>query len=202
MTVQILFCSASISFIVGLFFGVLTCERLKRPGLSHLIEGITFVLRGVPFYVFLLIVYFVLPELIGYNLGPLTASVIALSGCSSGYVAQLVRGGINSIAPVQWETAATLGCNTWQSLIYVILPQTFRVIVPSLNNEFDALLKSTAIVSTIGVLELTRMGMNVVSREMEPVPIYLLVAVFYITISALMNVVKVRLEKKLAYVKT
>jgi His/Glu/Gln/Arg/opine family amino acid ABC transporter permease subunit len=193
VTLQVFACSAVLSFSLGTVMGILTSSRLKIP----LVEGITFVLRAVPFYIQLLIVYFVLPDLLGFNLDPFPASVIALGVCSSGYVAQIVRGGINAIPVVQWEAASTLGYTTTQSLRYVILPQVVRHVIPAFNNELDAMLKSTAVVSTIGMLELTRMGMNIVSREMEPVPIYLTVALFYLCMSAVLNLTTKTLEKKL-----
>jgi polar amino acid transport system permease protein len=201
MTVQILLASAALSFTCGLGFGILTCNRLKVPVLTNLIEAVTFVYRAVPFFVQLLIVYFVLPDLLGMNLDPYPASVIALGMCSSGYVAQIVRAGINSIPASQWEAAFTLGYTRLQSLRYVILPQMVRNVLPAFNNELDSLLKSTAIVSSIGLLELTRVGMNLMSREMEPVPIYLTIACFYLCMSALLNLMTRTLERKIAYVK-
>ncbi len=201
MTIQVLFGAASIGFSVGTLFGILTCERLKVPVLSAAIEAAAFVYRAVPFYVQLLIVYFVLPDLLGFNLEPFEASVISLGMCSAGYVAQTVRGGMNSIPAAQWEAAFSLGYSTRQSLRQVILPQMLRSVLPTFNNEFDALLKSTAVVSSIGMLELTRMGMNLVSREMNPVPIYLTVAFFYLCLSGLINLISRKLERKLCYVK-
>lgn len=197
MTMQILVSSASISFILGLFFGIFCSQKIRIPILSPLVECCTFVLRAVPFFVQLLLVYFVLPDLLGFNLEPFPASVIALGLCSSGYVAQIVRGGINSIPLTQWESAFTLGFNRLQSLQHVILPQALREVLPMLNNELDSLLKSTAIVSSIGMLELTRMGMNIVSREMQPVAIYLTVAFFYVCMSCILNLITRRMERRI-----
>lgn len=201
-TVEVFCISALLSIALGLVMGILISERLQTPFISRSLEMITFVLRGVPFYVQLLIVYFVLPDLTGFNLKPFAASVCALSICSAGYVAQLVRGGINSLPTGQWEAAFSLGYSTLKTLIHVILPQTWRIILPSLNNEMDALIKSTSIISTIGMLELTRMGMNLVSREMEPVPIYLAIAVMYLGLSALLNLITRNLERRFAYAKS
>ena len=201
MTMQVLFFSALLSFSLGLVFGFFSCNRLKIRGVSSLIEGVTFVLRAVPSAVQLSIVYFVLPDLLGYNLEPFSASILALGLCSSGYVCQIVRAGINSIAKEQWEAAFSLGYSTFQSFIYIILPQVWRNILPSCSNEVESLLKSTAIVSSIGMLELTRMGMNVVSREMQPVPIYLIVAFFYLCMSGVFTLFTRNLERKMAYVK-
>ena len=202
MTIQVLLSSFTLSFIIGTVFGVFTSKQLKIPFLSSLIEAITFVLRAVPFFVQLLIVYFVLPDLLHFNLEPFPASVIALGMCSSGYIAQIIRSGINSIPLSQWETAKTLGYTTFETLRYIIFPQTLLHVLPPLNNELDALLKSTSIVSSIGMLELTRIGMNIVSRDMEPVPVYFTIALFYIGMSALLNLLARTLEKRVSYVKS
>lgn len=200
MTVYIVISSALFSLTLGLLFGIVSCNKLRVPFLSQAIELVTFVLRGIPFFVQLLLIYFVVPDLLGVNLEPFPASVIALGLCSSGYVAQMVRGGLNAIPAAQWESAFALGLNTSQSLLHIILPQMGRNILPMLNNELDALLKSTSIVSSIGILELTRMGMNIVSREMQPVAIYFTVAVFYICMSALLNLIARALERRFLYV--
>lgn len=201
MTLQVLLIAAPLSFSLGLVWGIFSSNQLRVPILSNTIDAITFVYRAIPFYVQLLIVYFVLPDLLGFNLEPFPASVLALGMCSSGYVAQIVRAGINSIAIVQWEVAFVLGYNKWQTLRHVILPQMLRNVLPAFNNELDGLLKSTSIVSSIGLLELTRIGMNLVSREMEPIPIYLMVALFYLSLSAVFNITGRFLEKRLSYVK-
>lgn len=199
MTVEILALAASISLTVGLVFGIVSCNRLKIRVFSRIVELVTFILRAIPCFVQLLLVYFVVPDLLGFDLEPFSASVLALGLCSSGYVAQIVRGGLNGIPVSQWESAFTLGFSLSQSLKYVILPQMFRNILPMLNNELDALLKSTSIVSSIGMLELTRMGMNIVSREMQPVSVYLTVAVFYICMSVLLNLIARSLERRMNY---
>jgi len=201
MTIQVLALASVLSFIWGLLFGILSCQRLRIPVVTPIIEGITFVFRAVPFYVQLMIVYFVLPDLLGFNFNPFPASVLALGICSSGYIAQIVRAGMNAIPLSQWEAAFTLGYNKLQSLRSIILPQMVRHVLPAFNNELDSLLKSTAIVSSIGLLELTRVGMNLVSREMEPVPIYLMIALFYLGLSAILNIIARTLEKRMIYVK-
>lgn len=201
MTIQVLLMAAVLSFVLGIILGILSCNRLRIPFLSAAAEGISFIARGIPFFVQLLIVYFVLPDLLGFNLDPFAASVISLGVCSSGYVAQLVRGALNAIAISQWETAFALGYNTWQTLKRIVLPQTLRLLLPSLNNELDALLKSTAVISSIGLLELTRAGMNLVSREMEPIPIYLSLAFLYLCMSAVLNLMTKKIEKRFAYVR-
>lgn len=197
MSIQVLFWAAIISLFSGTLYGVLLCNRLRIKTLAAPLEGITFVLRAVPFYVQLLVVYFVIPDLLQIQIDGFIASIIALGICSSGYVAQVVRSGINSIPIEQWEAAETLGYSTISSVRYIIFPQMIRNILPALTNEFDSLLKSTSILSSIGLLELTRMGMNIVSREMTPLPIYLSVAIFYVAISGAITFFSRYLERRL-----
>jgi His/Glu/Gln/Arg/opine family amino acid ABC transporter permease subunit len=198
MTIKVLICAASISLAMGLIFGILCCEELKTPFLTPILHFCTFVLRAVPFFVQLLIVYFVFPDLLGLNLEVFPASVVALGACSSGYVCQIVRCGLNSIPPSQWEAAFVLGYNKIKTLYYIILPQMFRNVLPAFNNELESMLKSTAILSSIGMLELTRIGMNIVSRELkQPLAIYLIVALFYVAMSLALNFAAKHLEKRM-----
>lgn len=200
LSLQIFAIASFLSLSLGSILGALTCRRLCCRLISPAIEGITFVFRAVPVYVQLLIAYFVLPDLLGIELDAFTAAIIALSFCSAGYTAQIVRGGLNAIPKEQWEAAYTLGYSVRDSLRYIIFPQVLRNILPALTGEFDSLLKSTAILASIGLLELTRMGMNIVSREMDPLPIYLVVAGFYVGISAIINIISKKLEKRFLYV--
>jgi His/Glu/Gln/Arg/opine family amino acid ABC transporter permease subunit len=199
-TLQVVACTAILSLGVGTLFGLFSSERLKCR--LPFIEIVTFVLRAVPFYVQLLIVYFVLPELVGFQFNPFAASVISLGLCSSGYLSQIVRGGLNSISDAQWEAAFSLGLSRWQTIYHIILPQLFRHVLPAINNEIDSLLKSSAVISSIGMLELTRMGMNIVSREMEPIPIYLSVAALYLVMSAVFNGFARYIERRISYVRS
>jgi His/Glu/Gln/Arg/opine family amino acid ABC transporter permease subunit len=201
VTIQLFLSASTFSILLGICFGIVTCKKLRIPHLFKVINGVTFTLRAVPFFVQLLIIYFVVPEIFGFNLNPFPASVIALSLCSSGYVAQFIRGGIDEIPSSSWETASTLGYSKKQALFMIVFPQAFRAALPALNNELESLLKSTAIASSIGMLELTRIGMNVVSREMEPVPIYLAIALLYGALSLILNWTTKRLERKFFYVK-
>lgn len=199
LSLEIFFITSICSLCIGSIVGALTCERLRYRGLYMILESITFILRAVPIYVQLLIVYFVLPDVLNIKFEAFTAAVISLSLCSASYTAQIVRGGLNAIAKEQWETAYTLGYTVIDSLRFIIFPQLIKAILPSLTGELDSLLKSTSILASIGLLELTRMGMNVVSREMDPLPIYFAVAGLYVAISATFNLLSKKLEKRFSY---
>lgn len=198
-TIKVWACTALISMVIGTIWGILRCRRLRVPILSQILDTLTFVLRGVPFYVQLLIVYFVLPDLININLSPTLAGIISLGLCSAAYTSQLIRGGINSIADEQWEAAWVLGIPKIETLSNIIMPQTIRTILPMLCSELDMLLKSTSIISAIGVLELTRVGMNIIASEMQVVSVYIIIALMYLSVSSLLNLGFSMCERKYAY---
>ncbi len=167
-TIQLWIGSASISLLIGSCLGMLNSAQLQNRLASLLINFYVYILRGVPLYVQVLIVYFVLPDLLGVNLSPFFAAIIALGLCSSAYTAEIVRCSVNAIPQGQWDAGFVLGYTTLQSLRYVIIPQMIRNVLPALVNELELIIKGTAILSTIGVLELTKVGSNIVARYNEP----------------------------------
>jgi polar amino acid transport system permease protein len=140
-----------------------------------------------------------LPDLIGINISAFTAAIMALGICSSGYVTEIVRGGINSIAVGQWEAAYTLGYTQGQTVRYIIVPRMLRIVLPALSNELEALLKSTAILSTIGWMELTKVGTTLVARYMIPMPAYVTIACLYLLLSATLKIAINGIEKHMLH---
>jgi len=192
-------CATIISLTVGGFLGMASCKRLSSTTARWIIKSYTFIAKGIPAYVQILIAYFVIPGVLSINIPASLAAIGALSFCSSGYVTEIVRAGINSIAEGQWDAAFVLGYSTPQTLARIILPQVLKNILPSLLGETEQLLKSTALLATVGVTELTRTGMNIISRELNPIPVYLLVACIYLLLSALVHYCALLLEKKVSY---
>ncbi|HLB41043.1 MAG TPA: amino acid ABC transporter permease [Candidatus Babeliales bacterium] len=189
--------AGTVSLLLGTVLGVLSARQLRFTKLRRLIRLYTFIMKGVPAYVQILIAYFVVPALIGLNLPGFLAATLALAVCSSGYVTEIIRGGINAIYVGQWEAGRVLGLTNSATIRYVILPQAYRHILPALLGELEQLLKSTALLATIGVTELTRTGMNIISRELNPVPVYLTIAAIYLVLSALLNLLAFKLEQRL-----
>jgi polar amino acid transport system permease protein len=178
--------AATISFIIGMCVALAGCRALANERMRRIATLYTFIVKGVPAYVQILIAYFVLPALIGINLQPFVAGVAALACCSSGFVADIIRAGIDAVPKGQWQAASVLNYSTYQTLVRIILPQAMRIILPALYGEFEQLLKSSSLLATIGIIEITRSGMNIISRELNPVPVYLAVAAIYLLLSALL----------------
>jgi ABC-type amino acid transport system permease subunit len=153
-------------------------------------------IRGTPLFVQVLIFYFALPEALGISLSPFAAGVIALGINASAYVSEIVRCGINSIPIGQWEAAYALGYRPSQLLQSVILPQMLRNVLPALTNEMTALIKETSILMAIGVSELTKVGREIVARQLDPMSIYLTVAGIYFVMTSAVSLCARYIERK------
>lgn len=188
-----------ISITVGTVLAILSCRQLQMRYTANAISLYTFVAKGVPAYVQILIAYFVLPSCIGINLPPFIAGILALTICSSGYVTEIIRSGIEAVPVGQWQAAYVLGYSKTQTMQRIILPQALRIVLPALFGELEQLLKSSSLLATIGILELTRSGMNIISRELNPMPVYLTVALIYLFLSALLLALKKYITSKERY---
>lgn len=186
-----------ISGSIGIFWGMIRAHEVRVPLVSTFCDGITLVLRGVPFYVQLLIAYFVIPSLIGLPVPAYVAAIGSLGLCSAAYVSQIVSGGINAIRPQQWEAGYVLGYTKLQAFRYLIMPQVVRAVLLALCGEWDQLLKSTAVISSIGIMELTGAATNSISRTLEPLPIFLATAFIYLCMSLLLNGVVKLIERRI-----
>ena len=120
-------------------------------------------------------------------------AILAFGLNSGAYVAEIFRGGIESIDPGQMEAARSLGLTYGSSMRYVILPQALRNVVPMLFNEFIALLKETSIAGYIGIDDLTRAGQNIQALTLEHSQPLVMVAIIYL----IMVMVLTKLVKKL-----
>ena len=165
----------------GMAIGVIV-SLIRLSGIKPLrILGNIYVdfLRGTPLLVQIFLVYFALPALIHHRVDAFVAAIAACSINSGAYVAEVFRGGIESIDKGQMEAGRSLGMTWWQTMRYIILPQAFKRIIPPLGNEFIAMLKDSSLVSVIGFEELTRRGQLIIARTYASFEIWLTVAVLY-----------------------
>lgn len=186
-----------LSLSIGIALGIASCRTLAHPLLLISIRLYTFITKGIPAYVQILIAYFALPSLLGIQIPGFIAASGALALCSSGYVTEIVRSGINAIPRGQWDACTSLGYPLHATLYRIILPQALKNALSSLFGELEQLLKSTSLLATIGIMELTRSGMNIISRELNPVPVYLTIAGIYLLFSAILQIINLWAEKRL-----
>jgi len=188
-----------IGITVGFCIGTIMCRSLRLPILSPLFEVYVFCIRGIPYFLQLLIGYFIIPAALGIHLSPYAAGAITLGICSAAYVAEIVRAGINSIAAGQWEACKALGYTWSQALTNIIFPQMFVHTLPAFTNELIQVVLSTSIISQIGALELTKAGSNIIAREMNPMLIYASISLLYLSITTIIMIGGKIVERRLRY---
>lgn len=199
ITISAWFTAEIIGLCIGVTIGIASCRYLSSPLLSKIISIYTFVAKGIPAYVQILIIYFVLPSLTGINLSGFVAATCALGFCSSGYVTEIIRSNINNLPQEQWDACFVLGYSLRSTLTQIILPQTIINALPTLLGEAEQLLKSTSLLATIGVLDITRAGMNIISREMNPITVYSIIACIYLIFSFVARCFAIILKQRIGY---
>ncbi len=152
------------------------------------------VLRGTPVVVQLMIIFFVI--FASSDNGVLVAS-LAFGLNSGAYVAEIVRGGIMSIDQGQFEAGRSLGFNYFQTMRFVIIPQTIKNVLPSLANEFIALLKETSVAGYVAVADLTKGGDIIRSRTYSPFLPLIAVALIYLVLVMFFSKLVGLLERRL-----
>ncbi|RDD60798.1 amino acid ABC transporter permease [Ferruginivarius sediminum] len=164
-------------FILGTVAGLmkLSGKPVIRPVANCYIEAI----RGTPFMVQVMFLYFGVPLALGTRIPPLTAAIVAVAVNAGAYVAEIVRGAVQSIDRGQMEAGRSIGLSHRQAMLYVVWPQAFRRMIPPLGNQFIISLKDTSLLVVIGVGELTRTGQEIVAENFRAFEVWLAVAVIY-----------------------
>ncbi len=154
------------------------------------------VIRGTPVVVQLLIMYFII---FASSRNSLMVAMIAFGINSGAYVAEILRGGIMSIDNGQFEAGRSLGFNYAQTMVYIIIPQVFKNVLPTLCNEFIVLLKETSVAGYVGIVDLTKAGDLIRGRTfsafMPLIAVALIYLVMVVILTALVGVLERRLRK-------
>lgn len=164
---------------LGLMFSFL---KMGKRRIARFIAGLYInVIRGTPLFLQIYIAFFGLP-LLGINLNNYLLGTIVLAMNSSAYLAEVFRAGIQSIHTGQFEAAASLGMSPVQSMLYVIIPQAFRRVIPTMTSEFILLYKDTSLLSSVGVLELMMFSKNLTAVSGNITP-YVVAAGYYLVVT-------------------
>ena len=197
VTLGLALISGFLGLLLGSLLGVARLSSFKP--LSWATRAYIEFFRGTPLLVQLFIVYFGIPSSlqglgINFRLTQWTAAIIALSLNAAAYIAEIMRGGIQSIAVGQREASETLGLSQFQAMRYIIFPQALRRMIPPLGNEFIVLLKETSIASVIGLEEMFLKGSLFVARTYQAFEIYVGVALIYLLMTLILSYLLSRVE--------
>ncbi len=194
MTLKISVISLVFAMLIGLFTGLARISA--NPAVNKLAISYIELVRGTPLLVQIFIFYFFIGTVL--DLDRFTAGVAALSVFTGAYIAEIIRSGIQSIAPGQMEAARSLGMNYIQAMTYVILPQAFKRTLPPMAGQFINLIKDSSLVSVISITDLSKAGREVVNSTFAPFEVWFTVALLYLVLTGGLSWLVQKLEKRLA----
>jgi len=194
-TLQMSFLALLISILVGLIIaipGIAKNRPLRATNYAY-VE----IVRSIPLLPLILWIYYGMPQIAGIQLDYFWAGVFALALSDSAFEAEIFRAGIQSIPRGQSEAARTVGLNYFQSMFHVILPQAIRRILPALGNQFAYMVKMSALVSVIGLQELTRRANELNTTVYRALEIYTVLIIEYLVIILIIGQAVRWLERKM-----
>ena len=153
--------------------------------------------RGMPMVVQLLVFYYVLLPLIGVKMSSVVVAIWVFGLNSGAYISEMMRAGILSVDPGQMEGARAVGLSYSAAMIKIVIPQAVKNILPTLGNEFIALIKETSVVSFVGAKDLYLAFQNIGSATYEYMVPYLAMAIIYIVIVCIITLLVKLMERRL-----
>ena len=191
-TVKVAIAALIFALIFGLIVALFRLARwrlLRWPAIIY-VEAF----RGTPALVQLFVIYFGLPDL-GFQPSPFQAAIVGLGLNGAAYISEVYRAGIESIHRGQMEAALSIGMTPARAMRYIILPQALRTMLPPLTNFAIVLLKDTALVFTVGILEIMAISRQLVTETLQSGIIYPMAGVIYLCMTIPMARLAARLER-------
>ncbi|MBP9680897.1 MAG: amino acid ABC transporter permease [Bacteriovorax sp.] len=195
ITLKLTLASGVIGLILGVLIALMRLSRLKFFNVLAVVYVTLF--RGTPLLLQILFIYFALPTLLDITLDSMPAGILALSLNCAAYLSEIFRAGILSIPKGQSEAARALGLSYNQTMFKIIIPQTYRRIIPPVVNEFSALTKETSLVSVISLGELLYVTQRIGAKFLRPWEVYFWAGLGYLIIVLLLSTMAARLERSL-----
>jgi polar amino acid transport system permease protein len=194
ITIQLTVYSAALATVVAFGVGMARTHRLKT--VRFLAGFYTEVFRGTSALILMFWIFFVLPQLAGWSLVPMWAAVLALGLSYGAYGAEVVRGALGAVAPAQREAGVALSFTPWQRMRLIMLPQAVPEMIPPFSNLLIELLKGTALVSLLGIGDVSFAAYLVRLATQESAQIYAITLVIYFVIAFLLTRGMRALERK------
>ena len=200
-------------FLLGLLAAILrtiptspkdpVVKRVPLKILSWLLGVYIEVFRGTPMIVQAMVIYYG-GMTVGVRLPVLTAAILIVSVNTGAYMAEIIRGGIISVDKGQKEAAHAIGMTHWQSMVYVVLPQAVRNIMPSIGNEFVVNIKDSSVLNVISVNELFFMSKSAAGTYLRYFEVFFITACIYLvltfTVTRLLRLLERRMDGKTNYI--
>lgn len=195
VTIMISIISLCASLILGTVFAIMEVvpNKIAQAVAHTYIE----LFRNIPLLVITMIFYLIVPQYL-FKISGFTAGCIGLSFYTSAFIAECIRAGINSVGDGQMEGARSNGMTYMQAMRFVILPQAFKVAIPSLGNQFINLIKNSSVLAFVAGFDLMYQGDVIAFSSFQTVNTYLVVGCFYLVLTLPLSYYMRYLEKKIA----
>jgi len=214
-TVLLAIVGTAVGFVLSLLLVLLRTQKIdkrrdnlfvqlgKRIGNYFAIGYIT-VFRGTPMMVQAMLVFFGIKMLVGNSIPGFNAlfsaelaGIIVISLNTAAYIAEVIRGAVNSIDVGQMEAGRTLGFSRIKTMFLIIYPQAIKNSIPAIGNEFIVNLKDSSVLSVIGIIELFKAGSLIFAKTFDYITVYTIVAGIYLVLTVICSIVVNYLEKRL-----
>lgn len=193
---------AVLGLLIGIVIGTLIAAVKVMPKyklLPRIIDGICTVyvgfFRGTPIVVQLLLAYYVIFPLMGVRIGSINTCILVFGLNSGAYVSEIMRAGIQSVDPGQMEAGRALGLSFSATMMKIIVPQAIKNILPTLGNEFIALIKDTSVVSFVAAVDLYKVFTELGTKNYEYLMPYAMMALIYIILVLMITFIFKLIEK-------
>ena len=198
---------ALLAIAFGMVIGFLSCimGMAKNPILRAISAVYVWLIRGTPMLVQAFFVFYAIPQLVkvmtgtAFTLTPFAAGAITLSLNAGAYISEIFRGGIQAVPRGQTEAARSLGLSSAKTMLRVVLPQAFKIAIPSLVNQFIITVKDTSILSVIGLAEVVNRAKQYVGSTFSVFATYVYGGALYLVVISLLMVLSRRIEKRMSY---
>jgi len=205
-TVYLAVISQTLATILGLFLAL--ARRSKIPPLRAIVWFYTWIFRGTPLLIQLVIVYnglaaagvykfsnisiasFVIP-------GVVQAAAVTFTLNEAAYMGEIIRAALNAVDPGQYEAAMSTGMTPGQAMRLVVVPQAVRFVVPPLGNDFNAMMKNTSLASVIGLSEMFLVTQEISSTTFNVFEIYAVAAIYYLALTTVWGIVQSAIERRI-----
>lgn len=196
-----------LAIAIGMVIGCVAClmGRSKNRILKAISAVYIWCIRGTPMIVQGFLMFFAFPQVIQkfvsptFTITPFVAGLLTLSLNAGAYMSEIFRGGIEAVSNGQVEAARSLGLSKSKAMLKVVLPQAFKICIPSLVNQFIITVKDSSILSAIGLAEIVNQTKVYVGATYDFFPAYITVAGYYLVIISILMVISKFVEKKFSY---
>jgi aspartate/glutamate/glutamine transport system permease protein len=188
-----------VAMLLSLIFGTLLAvfQVSKNKALNKIGNFYVECFKNIPLLVITMFFYIAIPLVLGVKMNGMAAGTIGLTIYSTAFIADVVRTGIQAVPAGQMEAGLATGLNYWETMVNIVLPQAFKIVIPPLGNQFITLVKNSSVLGFVAGADLMYAGDLVSSETFNMMGTYLVISLFYLVITLPLNYVMAYVERKM-----